>query len=204
MRKDMNISIDIDGVLCSEDFFQLAYGMKYCCQKELKIFKFSPFSKETKDIFGWSSKDDHEFWKINYLNYLTTSAFIYPFAAQFIQNLYKNGHNIFIISQRTQTTLDKLGIPADMEFLTREWLEKNHIPFHQLILTKKPKQFFIDKLNIDLMIDDDPQVLILSSKYTNVIGFRSHCNLEPSLPGIPMVSSWKELEDRFGLLFNKK
>ena len=158
----MNIGIDIDGVLCSEDFFQLTYGTKYCCQKELKISKFSPFSKETKDIFGWSSKDDHDFWKINYLYYLTTSAFLYPFAAEFIQNLYKNEHNIFIISQRSQTILDKLEIPANMEFLTREWLEKNHIPFHQLILAKRLKQFYVDKLNIDLMFYVVSQVFFLS------------------------------------------
>lgn len=200
----MNIGIDIDGVLCSEDLFQLMYGMKYCIQKKLKCFHLSPFSSETKDRFHWSFEEDRSFWKTNYLYYLTTSEFIYPYAAEFIQTLYGQGHNIYIISQRNQALLNKLGIPENMEQLTKNWLEKNHIPFHQLILTEASKQPFIQELNISLMIDDNLEILEELSNRMNVIGFRAHCNMQHSFSNIPMVSSWKELEQQFKLLNTQK
>lgn len=196
----MNIGIDIDGVLCSEDLFQLTYGLKYCLEKGLKCLNLSPFSPETKTRFHWSAEEDWLFWKTSYFYYLTTSEFIYPYAVEFIQNLYQNGHNIYFISQRSQTLLNELEIPENMEQLTKNWLHKNHIPFHQLILTENSKQPFIQELNISIMIDDNPELLIALSKYIDVIGFRAHCNIQYSFPDIPIVSSWKELEYQFKVI----
>ena len=71
----MNIGIDIDGVLCSEDLFQLVYGTKFCYQNDINCRILSPFSSETKNRFLWSSEKDKRFWKENYLCYLTTSEF---------------------------------------------------------------------------------------------------------------------------------
>lgn len=199
----MNIGIDIDGVLCSEDLFQLTYGIKYCYQKEISLINLSPFSSDTKEKFGWSSEEDKLFWKANYLQYLTTSEFVYPNASEVIQSLYQHGHNIFIISRRTQSILNQLDINENIENLTRNWLQKNNIPFHQLILTEKPKCSLIQRLKISLMIDDDPELLIKLSRYIEVIGFRSYCNLQHSLTGIPMVSSWTELENKLKLIIYK-
>lgn len=190
----MNIGIDIDGVLCSEDLFQLVYGMKYCCEKRLNSPEIFPFLSETKSRFNWSSEDDRSFWKTNYLYYLTTSEFIYPSAVDVIQDLYWSGHSIYIITQRNQSLLTQLDISENMEELTKDWLNKNNIPFHQLILTEHPKQFVIRELNITLMIDDNLELLMDISKYIKVIGFRAHCNLQYFLPNIQMVSSWKELK----------
>lgn len=193
----MNIGIDIDGVLCSEDFFQLTYGIKYCSEKALNITAFSPFQPETKEIFGWSSEVDLLFWEEYYLHYLTTSEFIYPDSTEIIQKWYESGHKIFIISNRKQSTLNKLGIPQNMEQLSENWLRGNGIPFHQLILTEGSKKSIIQEKNISLMIDDDPQLLMLLSPLMMVIGFKSHCNSQYLFANIPVVSSWKELEHEF-------
>lgn len=45
----MNIGIDIDGVLCSEDLFQLVYGTKFCYQNDINCHILSLFSSERKD-----------------------------------------------------------------------------------------------------------------------------------------------------------
>lgn len=192
----MNIGIDIDGVLCSEDLFQLVYGTKFCYQNDINCRILSPFSSETKNRFLWSSEEDKRFWKENYLYYLTTSEFLYPDAPQVIRSLYRNGHKIYFISHRNQSLLNQLEICENMKSLTTNWLKRNSIPFHQLILTEKPKQYFIHQLNISLMIDDNPKILEELSHYITVIGFRAHCNLHYSLQNILMVSSWKELEDK--------
>ncbi len=196
----MNIGIDIDGVLCSEDFFQLTYGIKYCTEKAINIPAISPFQPETKEIFGWSSEENLLFWKEYYLHYLTTSEFIYPDSTKIIQKWYENGHKIFIISNRKQSVLNKLGISQNMEQLSENWLRENKIPFHQLILTDGSKESFIQEKNISLMIDDNPQLLISLSLYMTVIGFRSHCNSQYLLANIPVVSTWKELEHEFNRL----
>ena len=193
----MNIGIDIDGVLCSEDLFRLVYGTKYCCENELNFSKFLPFSPETQDTFGWSSKEDMLFWQKYYLQYLTTSDFIYPDCSEIIQSLYESGHKIFIISQRNQATLNQLQINENMMQLTHNWLCKNKIPFHKVILANLPKEKYIRENSISLMIDDNPQLLMALSKHMMVIGFRAHCNLETLFTNIPIVSSWKELECRF-------
>lgn len=200
----MNIGIDIDGVLCSEDFFQLTYGVKYCSERSLNIPAFSPFKSETKDIFNWSYEEDILFWKEYYLHYLITSDFLYPNCAEIIQKWHKSGHKIFVISNRRQSTLNKLGIPQNMSQLTENWLRKNGILYHQLILTEGSKEPIIQEKNISLMIDDSPQLLVLLSAYMMVIGFRSHCNSQYSLSGIPIVSSWKELEYEFHRLTLQK
>lgn len=192
----MNIGIDIDGVLCSEDLFQLVYGTKFCYQNDMNCRILSPFSSETKDRFLWSSEDDKRFWKENYLYYLTTSEFLYPDASEVICSLYRDGHKIYLISHRKQSLLNKLEIHENMESLTLDWLNRNNIPFHQLILAEKPKEYYIRQLNISLMIDDNPKILEELSHYINVIGFRAHCNLQYFLPNIIMVSSWKELEGK--------
>lgn len=193
----MNIGIDIDGVLCSEDYFQLIYGAKYCSENALAIAAFSPFESETKEIFGWSPEEDILFWKEYYLHYLSTSEFLYPNCAGIIQKWHKSGHKIFIISNRRQSALYKLGISKNMSQLTENWLRNNGILYHQLILTEDSKESIIQEKNISLMIDDNPQLLMLLSTYMMVIGFRSHCNSQYSLSDIPIVSSWKELEYEF-------
>lgn len=192
----MNIGIDIDGVLCSEDLFQLVYGTKFCHQNDINCRILSPFSSDTNDRFLWSSEDNKRFWKENYLYYLTTSEFLYPDASEVVRSLYQDGHKIYIISYRKQSLLNKLEIHENMESLTVDWLKRNNIPFHQLILAEEPKQYYIRQLNISLMIDDNPKTLEELSHYITVIGFRAHCNLQYSLPNIVMVSSWKELEDK--------
>lgn len=197
MEFTMNIGIDIDGVLCSEDFFKLTYGIKYCSEKVINIPAISPFQPETKEIFGWSSEENFLFWKEYYLHYLTTSEFIYPDSAKIIQKWYENGHKIFIISSRKQSALNKLEIPQNMEQLSENWLRENEIPFHQLILTEGSKESIIQEKNISLMIDDNPQLLMSLSLYMKVIGFRSQCNSQYLLANIPIVSSWKELEHEF-------
>lgn len=200
----MNIGIDIDGVLCSEDYFQLTYGIKYCSENSINISTFSPFHSETKEIFGWSLEDDTLFWKKYYLHYLTTSEFIYPDSVRTIQKWYKSGHQIFIISNRNQSMLNKLEIYQNMNRISFNWLCKNKIPFHQLILTKGSKESVIQEKNISLMIDDNPQLLSLLSTYMMVIGFRSHCNSQYSFTNVPIVSSWKQLEQEFHKLIIQK
>lgn len=192
----MNIGIDIDGVLCSEDLFQLVYGTKFCYQNDINCRILAPFSSETKDRFLWSAEEDKRFWKENYLYYLTTSDFLYPDASEVICSLYRDGHKIYLISHRKQSLLDQLEIHENMESLTLDWLNRNNIPFHQLILAEKPKEYYIRQLNVSLMIDDNPKILEELSHYITVIGFRAHCNLQCYLPNIIMVSSWKELEDK--------
>lgn len=192
----MNIGIDIDGVLCSEFLFQLVYGTKFCCDNKLDISKLSPFTLETKDIFKWSENIDFAFWQKYYLHYLTTSEFIYPYCAETIQSWYKFGYKIFIISQRNQTIFARLKIPGDIKLITTNWLKKQDIPFHHLILTEESKESIIKKQKISIMIDDNPHLLLSIQKYTNAICFRSHYNLQCSLGDIPIVSSWKELNEK--------
>ncbi len=43
------MNIDIDGVLCSEDLFQLVYGTKFCYQNDINCHILSLFSSERKD-----------------------------------------------------------------------------------------------------------------------------------------------------------
>lgn len=195
----MNIGVDIDGVLCSEDLFQLTYGARYCYQKNLECPILSPFSKETINRFKWSPEEDFQFWKTNYLYYLTTSEFIYPDAPEIMQLLYQEGHKLYIITQRSQAVLNRLNIHHDMKKITKNWLRSNHIPFHQLILVEESKHTYIQNLKISLMIDDDPEILSILSKTISVIGFRSHSNLQYSCSNFPMVSSWKELATKLKL-----
>lgn len=202
----MNIGIDIDGVLCNEDLFQLIYGTKFCIEHGIDFGKLSPFLHETQDIFSWSVKEDFLFWQKYYIHYLTTSEFLYPNAADVIYKLYQAGHQIFIISQRNQLTLKQLCIQEDMKLLTRNWLHQNKIPFHDLILTEGPKNPIIQANNITLMIDDNPQILMSLYKQIHLIGFRANCNHHCPLYDITVVSSWIELENQlknFNILDNQ-
>ena len=196
----MNIGIDIDGVLCNEDLFQLIYGTKFCMEHDINFGKLSPFLHETKDVFTWSDEQDFQFWQKYYIHYLTSSEFLYPNATNVIYKLYQAGHRIFIISQRNQSTLKQLCIQEDMELLTRNWLYQNKIPFHDLILTEGSKNPIIHAKNITLMIDDNPQILMSLYKQIHLIGFRANCNHYCPLYNITMVSSWIELEKQLKTL----
>lgn len=47
----MNIGIDIDGVLCSEDLFQLVYGTKFCYQNDINCHILSLFLQKERTAY---------------------------------------------------------------------------------------------------------------------------------------------------------
>lgn len=62
-----------------------------------------------------------------------------PKAVETINSFYKEGHTIIIYSARTW---------AEFE-MTREWLKKNNIKFHQLMLGKPIGDIWIDDRSIE-------------------------------------------------------
>lgn len=189
------IGVDADGVLVNMSSFYLREGRKF--------FKKEPVDRDvysSKDMFGVSSKQNFMFGLKVYTKYCTKELPMEN-AKEVIQKLNEEGCELHEITARMFTTnkgpigniyrklFEKWCKKHDMHFKSFEYCSEDYSPRDKLIACKK--------LNVDVMIEDKPDVAYyLAENNVKVILMSAPYNKNLRHENIIRVSNWLEVYDK--------
>ena len=193
----MRIGIDIDGVLTNVERFSIDYLTKYCVENNIN-FNVGNSNYSVHKAFNISKEQEDNFWK-EYLEHYSIYEKARPFAADVVQKLNKEGHEIYIITARWLTNRDdKLG--EHMRQLVKNWLLENNIYYDKLIFSKaenENKYQEVKEHNIDIMIEDNPNNIIELSKSIPIICYDAEYNRNCEGTNITRCYSWYDIYRTF-------
>ena len=184
----MIIGIDIDGVLIDDDTYRLDHITKYCYENDLGNLDY-PYGYESKCNWGNDILEDYR--KKYFFDYIKNAP-ARGFAAEVIKKLHDEGNKIIIITARYKTQEDS-AIGEQMRKDTVNWLNKNGIVYDDICFTVCPKTKAIQENDVDMMIDDSPEVLPEITKIVKALCFDNRYNRDLDLPNMTRVFSWYDI-----------
>lgn len=194
----MRIGVDIDGVLNYRQEFMLAYGAKFCFEKGLPGIQ-DVQSHSVRQMLGVTKEERDEFWR----KYAKYQMWVWPaqcFAAEVIQKLREEGHEIFIVTGRNNDDLRTDGMPEGMswEDVTIDWLARNGIEYDQIEFHRgRPaphdKGTYCAEQGVEVMIEDLPEYLETLAGKTRLFVYDQPYNRKVDLPNMQRVYSWYDI-----------
>ena len=194
----MRIGVDVDGVLTDIERYLWDYGAKYSyeCKLETSI---DHTEYNTLDMFGWGKEIDTNFWKKIFEHYCT-KGLVRPFAAEVLEKLKQEGHEIYIVTARCpEEDATEKNIKKSNNML-KKWLKRNKIKYDKLIFTGCDKLGHCIDNKIDIMIEDCPGNLKQLSKQIPMICFHSNYNAKVRGKNIIRCHTWYEVYNRISSL----
>lgn len=182
------MNIDIDGVLMDDDTYRIDTMTKYCYENNLGNLD-NPYKYESK--CNWSEEIKEDYRQKYYFEYVKNMP-AKKFAAEVIEKLHNEGNKIVIITGRYKTQEDS-EIGQRMRDYTVQWLKNNNIIYDEICYAHCPKTKEIQEKNIDLMIDDSPEILKEIIKYTKVLCFDNRYNMNLQYDNMIRVYSWYDI-----------
>ena len=106
------------------------------------------------------------------------------------------GHEIYIITSRTND-LSYCDIkPEKMKRIVKKWLKKYKICYDKIVWTKKEKVSACETFDVDLMIDDNPKHILQLSKRIPVICYDARYNKQCEGKNIIRCYCWYDIYDK--------
>ena len=161
----MKIAVDIDGVLNYIEKFQLEHGITWFRKKGYEVV--NPNGFDIMDIFECTEEVRNEFWKstteggipiVNALVFeLAKNLPMRPGFKELLKQLYDNGDNAYIVTERYGT--NKRGLfAAYNKKLVYKWLKNNgiDIPKDRIIFVPegKTKKDIYEEIGIEVILED--------------------------------------------------
>ena len=197
----MKIGIDIDDVITDGETYY-AYAQKYTAEvlKREPIIVNDlgecPSASYCDELLGWSEKEAEDFWKNNYAK-VVSEARPRTCAKEVISQLRKDGHEIIIVTARTDKEM-KFGF---------KWLEDNEIEYDKLYFDAEEKGKLAKELGIDIFIDDsfrNCKMIAEEGIEACIMDLRTNRNINLEGTGIKRIYSWshfyKIIRDREELI----
>lgn len=197
----MKIGIDIDDVITDGETYY-AYAQKYTAEvlKREPILVNDlgecPLASYCDDLLGWTKEESENFWRNNYAK-VVSEARPRTCAKEVISQLRKDGHEIIIVTARTDKEM-KFGF---------KWLEDNEIEYDKLYFDAEEKGELAKELGIDIFIDDsfrNCEMIAKEGIKTCIMDIRTNRNINLEGTGIKRVYSWshfyKIVKDREELI----
>lgn len=183
----MRLGFDIDDTLIGlrEHAFHI-YNKKL--KQDLPIDVFHTIKTlEIHEPFGLSKQEGNQLWIDSMEEIYFSDCPAYPDAVEVLQELHKQGHEIYYITAR----------PAKHCELTKKWVEKAGFPVQEgrffCGMKDEEKIHTIKELNLDYYFDDKPNVLeTLTNEsvqlYVRDQSYNQHMEF-------PRLTNWTELKD---------
>lgn len=144
----MIIGLDIDGVIADFDAKVLEYVLLEDRKKRNAGIINPNASYITEGMFDWSKEEFRDFFR-QYREEIVKNSQVIDGAIPFMNQLKMDGYQLVLITYRT----DKMY--QNPRQITEDWLEKHHIPYDKLVLSKsRDKSDECIKEQVDLYIDD--------------------------------------------------
>lgn len=185
----MNIGVDIDGVITELDEFQIEKGKLYFKREVV-----NPNGPEITDYFGVSSEEEQFFWD-EFLEEYSLNVDIKSGVQETITKLRNDGHKIYIITARHSEKKVELFKGEKYKETTKNYLDKNSIPYDGLYFHENPKLDAIKDLKIDLMIEDNKYNALKMKDVTKVILMDASYNRDIEDKDIFRAYNWQEIYD---------
>ncbi len=184
----MNIGLDIDGVLIDDDTYRLDTMSKYCFENNLPNLD-KPYEYENK--CNWTEETINDYRNKFFYEYLRNAP-VRNYSVEVIKRLHDEKNRIIIITGRYKCT-ENSEIGEKIRKDTIYWLNKNNILYDEICFTKCPKIKAIQQKNIDLMIEDSPEIIPQIVKYTKVLCYDNRYNVNLQYDNMVRVFSWYDI-----------
>lgn len=192
----MRFGFDIDDTLINlrEHAFHI-YNKKLNTNIELDIFH-ALNRVEIHEPFGMSAEEGSNMWNDSLDEIYYTNCPPYPNAVETLQQLKKQGHDIFYITAR----------PPEHAERTKKWMLDQGFPVDDenfyCGMKDKEKVLIIQKLQLDYYFDDKPDVLnTLKGSKTKIYVKNQSYNKHLT---VPRFSNWSDLEQLMSVSTPKK
>ncbi|WNB91503.1 5' nucleotidase, NT5C type [Bacillus sp. NEB1478] len=142
---------------------------------------------EIHEAFGLTATEGNQMWRDSMEEIYFTDCPLYPDALEILQELDKQGHEIYYITAR----------PAEHCERTKQWVEEAGFPVQEgrffCGMKDEEKIHTIKELNLDFYFDDKPNVLeTLTSEsvqlYVRDQSYNQHVDM-------PRLTNWSELKE---------
>lgn len=167
----MKIGFDIDGVLTDFESFIIEKGRDY--------FKAEPKNLQGDDIaevFGLPVAQETAFWRDMIVEYATNCP-SRPDTATVFEKLKKDGHQIFIITNRC-LDLSYCDVSVEkMKQYVKKWLTKEKLSYDEIIFNMESSKLKKCKeCGLDVMIEDYDKHVNEISRYMPMVCFDAGYN----------------------------
>lgn len=171
---NVNIGIDVDGVLTDYEFY-----LDYFAKKLDSQVCINPCDAEPSKRFDWSDEQVWRFYKKYFLWYVKNMP-IRVNVATTLRGLKQEGNKIYIITARAYADR-KTFFGWLMRVCLKHWLKRNEVPYDGLYFvdmenSPEEKVELIKKLNIDCFIEDTPENIEKMKEYCKVICIKAGYN----------------------------
>ncbi len=190
----MRIGVDIDGVLTEQVHVLWEMGAKFCTEKGWKC-KIDPTAVSKERMFGIDGAAWLEMW-CKYAKSWMLDLPMRACAAEVIGKLRDEGHEIWIVTARSDTDPRFEGMREDENFqeATERWLRENGIVYDRMAFATRDKGEFCRENDIEVMIEDDPRYLeTFDAERQRVLIFDQPYNQGVRMKNGARVYAWYEV-----------
>lgn len=196
----MKIGIDIDDTIATSFEQVFIYSQKFDIEELQNSGNVQNYGKIEDHNYieamypHWNDEQFKIFWN-RYFKDVLINVNVKPCAQEIIQKLYDEGNEIYIITSRYEEE------NLEVEKNTKLWLQKNNIPYKELILNVQDKGSKAKELNLDLFIDDSiDHCKSLQKNEVKPLLMTSIMNQAVNIPEIERVYSWLQIYNKINTL----
>ena len=192
----MKIAIDIDDTLTKVD--RVTPSQLYITQNGLPFQLVNPDAHAIRDIFDWEQEDVMRFiWSGG--GKIFTDAPAREGASAVIAKLRKAGHHVTILTARSGDWF------SDPVTLSREQLERNQIPYDELVVDVYEKGKYCVEHDIGVLIEDNFDICKTAQELkVKAIMFLDKHNLCHKDEIEYTVSDWEQVAQTIGHILSLK
>lgn len=187
----MRIGIDIDDTIADSYEVMFAYAQMYTINELGRSGEIQTVIAKhhfyLKSMHKWTDEEEMNFWH-NYYGNMIKQIRPFTFVTDIIKKLKEEGNEIILITARW---------PAEnwnIEQITLDWLERNHIEYDEIVLNANDKAKVALEKKLDLFIDDSFKNCLdvaNSGIKTFIMNTRTNQGLEDER--ITRVYSWPDI-----------
>ncbi len=182
----MRIAVDIDDTLNAVD--RVRYAGEYIRRKNLPFRLVDENAHMLEKVYDWSHDDVLEFVHDGGITAFTDAP-ARKGAREVLERWRAAGIEVIVLTSRVA---EWFGNP---EKLSRDWLEKRHIPYDGLVASCADKGAYCAQNNIDILIDDSvEQCLSAQEKGVYAVLAVSRATLERAREVHYGGANWKQID----------
>lgn len=192
----MKIGVDIDGVLTEQVHVLWEMGLKFCTEKGWEC-RLDPTAVSKEKMFGISDEGWLELW-CKYAKSWMLDLPMRNCAAEVIRKLRAEGHEIWIITARSEADPHFVGMREDetLPEATEKWLAENGISYDQITFEMRAKGQFCRENGVEMMIEDDPRMLASFDGDQKILVFDQPYNQTVKIENGARVYAWYDVYDK--------